>query len=207
MRGLARRLIALLVVVGPAIARADELAPSEPERVQNEPGVFDTRPGYVQAQASVFLGDGIRFNNPYRLATPLGSDAESVSRTAAYLDIGFTGLLGDPLGLQHGITLRTSIAVEGVRQQVLTPGYVLWRRWRALAAYGRAGIPVVLAPQPTWGLEVAAGGALFVRGGIGLAGELVGGVIYGAGTRDKAVTTYPIVSAQLGLIFALEVLP
>jgi hypothetical protein len=165
------------------------------------------RPGYAQVQAHLFVGDALRFNNPYRLATPLGSDAESVSRTAAYVDFGVTGLLGDPLGLQHGLTLRTSFAVEGIRQQVITPGYVLWRRWRALAAYGRAGTPIVLTPQPTWGLEVAAGGVLFVRGGIGIAGELVGAVAYGAGTRDKAVTTYPMLGAQLGLLFALEVLP
>jgi hypothetical protein len=194
----------------PAVARAQEpeSPASAPEQTNTrEPDVFDRKPGYAQVQATISFGDGIRFNNPYRLATPLGSDAESLSRTAAYVDLGFAGLIGDPLGLQHGAVLRMSVAVEGVRQQVLTPGYLLWRRWRAPAAFGRLGVPIVVSPQATWGLEAGAGGALFVRGGLGFVGELVGGLVYGAGTRDKAVVTYPIVSAQLGIIAALEVLP
>src|SRR5262245_19579103 len=89
--------------------------------------VTESKPAYVQVQATAFFGDGLRFNNPYRLATPLGSSAESISRTAAYIDIGAATFLGDPLGFQHGAALRFSASIEGVSQVVMTPSYVLWR--------------------------------------------------------------------------------
>jgi hypothetical protein len=166
-----------------------------------------TKSGYAQIFATAMGGSGLRFNNPYRLATPLGDDAESVSRTASYVDLGFAMTVGHPLGLQHGAALRTSVAVEGVGQVVTTPSYFAWRRWRAWAAYGRAGIPIVVTPEVTWGLEGALGAAWFFLGGIGLDAELVGDVIYGQGTRDVRTATYPILSAQLGFVFAYEVLP
>jgi hypothetical protein len=202
----ARRLLGLAVLMlAPEAWAQDDARAREP--AEKEPDVFATRPGYAQVQLSAFFGDGVRFNNPYRLATPLGSSAESISRSASYVDVGAAGLLGDPLGLQHGVALRLGVAVEGIRQAVMTPSYVLWRRWRALAAYGRLGLPIVLTPQPTFGFEAGAGGVWFFRGGFGLAAEIVGDVFYGAGTREKATVTYPMLSGQLGLLVAYEVLP
>lgn len=166
-----------------------------------------TKPGYAQLFATAMGGTGLRFNNPYRLSTPLGDSAESVSRTAAYVDIGLAATFGHPLGWQHGFALRTSTAVEGVGQVVMTPSYFGWRRWRALAGFVRAGTPFLLTPDTTWGLEAAAGGAWFFLGGVGLTAELVGDVVYGTGTRDVKTATYPILSGQLGLIATYEVLP
>jgi hypothetical protein len=188
-------------------ARAAEPAdaPASPPAKREEPAA--NKSGYLQLFATAMGGTGLRFDNPYRLPTPLGSDAQSVSRTAAYLDLGFATTFGNPLGLQHGISLRSSTAVEGVGQEVLTPAYFAWRRWGRLAAYGRAGVPILLTPSVTWGLEAAGGGAFFFLGGLGVVGEIVGDVIYGEGTRDRAVSTYPILSAQLGLIATYEVLP
>lgn len=168
---------------------------------------FATKPGYTQLFATVMGGTGLRFNNPYRLSTPLGSDAESVSRTAAYIDIGLAMTLGSPLGFQHGASLRTTAAVEGVGQVVMTPSYFGWRRWRSLAAFARAGIPCVLTPDVTWGLEAAGGGAWFFLGGFGVVAEMVGTLFYGAGTAESAVVTYPVLSGQLGLITTYEILP
>ena len=155
------------------------------------------------------LGDGLRFNNPYRLASPLGADAESVSRTAAYVDIGIAALpFGDPLGFQHGFVLRGTIAAEGVGQFVLTPSYMLWRRKSAFAAYARAGVPITITPSVmAWGLEGGIGGAWFFLGGVGLVAEVIGDVFYGEGTSDVKTATYPILSGQLGLIGSYEVLP
>jgi hypothetical protein len=194
----ARAVMSLLVLAIASIAantRAEEALPS-------------ARKGpYAELFATAFVGDGLRFNNPYRLATPLGSSAESISRTAAYGDIGAAATLGDPFGFRHGLALRLSFAVEGVKQGVLTPAYLLWRRWRAFGAYGRAGVPIVLSPDVTWGLEAAAGGVWFVRGGIGIASEVVGDLFYGAGTREVQTPAYPVLSAQLGVVVAYEVLP
>jgi hypothetical protein len=184
-----------LAGLSPTTARAEERVPS---RVKS---------GYVQIFATAFVGDGLRFNNPYRLATPLGSDAESLSRTASYVDVGVAATLGNPLGWQHGIALRVSRSLEGVVQSVVVPSYLLWRRWPSIALYGRAGVPIVLTPETTWGLEAAGGGVWFVRGGIGVAAEVVGDLFYGAGTREIATPAYPVLSAQLGLVLAYEVLP
>jgi hypothetical protein len=178
-----------------------------PLDAQAEQTWAESKPGYTQIFATAFVGDGLRFNNPYRLATPLGSDAESVSRTASYVDIGAAMTFGDPLGFQHGAALRLTSALEGISQQVFTPAYLLWRRWRAFAAYARAGIPIVLRPNATWGGEAGIGGVWFFRGGIGVAGEIVGDIFYGAGTRETAVPAYPMLSGQLGIVVAYEVLP
>jgi hypothetical protein len=165
------------------------------------------KPGWVDVFATGFVGDGIRFNNPYRLATVLGSDAQSLSRTASYADVGVAAVLGDPIGFAHGLALRMSIALEGVQQGVLTPAYLLWRRWQKWAAYGRAGASLVVTPDTTWGLECGVGGVWFVRGGIGLAAELVGDLFWGEGTRDVSVATYPVLSAQAGLWLSWEAMP
>ena len=54
----------------------------------------DATSAYVFATG--YVGDGLRFNNPYRLATILGSQAQSLSRTATYADLGAAVVLGHP---------------------------------------------------------------------------------------------------------------
>jgi hypothetical protein len=206
-------LVAVLSAATVAVARparaadadVDEASPAD--KPAAEPDPFRTKPGYVQLFATTFVGEGLRFNNPYRLATPLGDGAESVSLTAPYVDIGLAATFGNPLGLQHGGALRTTAALQGVGQVVMTPSYLAFRRWRSLALYGRAGVPIVATPDVTWGLEAGLGGTWFFLGGIGVAAEVVGDVFYGAGTREKATVTYPVLSGQLGLVLAYEVLP
>ena len=135
------------------------------------------------------------------------ASAEEVSRTASYVDLAGSITLGDPRHFQHGFSLHTAIAVEGVQQTVLTPSYVLYRRFRDFAAYARAGIDVVCTPDVTWGFGGALGGVWFVRAGIGLTAEIVGDVFYGAGTREVATAAYPMLSAQAGLLVPWEILP
>ncbi|MDP8998872.1 MAG: hypothetical protein M3O46_02035 [Myxococcota bacterium] len=163
--------------------------------------------GLLDVFATAFVGDGLRFNNPYRLATLLGRNAQSPSRTASYLDVGAAFALGDPAHAANGIAFRASMALEGVSQSVFAASYLLFRRFSAWAAYARAGIPLVLSPDTTWGFEGAAGGIWFVRAGVGLATELVGDVFYGAGTREVATPAYPVLSAQAGLWLSWEAMP
>jgi hypothetical protein len=206
MRLLSCALVSFLGVLAPRVASADEDdAPASLPPKPEEP--FATKPGYAQFFTTVMGGTGLRFNNPYRLSTPLGGDAESVSRTNAYVDLGLAMTFGSPLGFQHGAALRTTVGVEGVGQVVMTPSYFLWRRKGALAAFGRAGVPLVLTPDTTIGLEAALGGAFFFLGGIGVVAEMVGDLFYGTGTREIATATYPVLSGQLGLIGTYEVLP
>ena len=157
---------------------------------------------------SIELGRGFRFNNPYRLATELGSDARSVSLTAPYADLGLGIAFGPPDGLQHGGALHASFAMSGVSQAVLTPSYlVAYRGPRAFLGYGRLGPSIILTPNATVGGEVAGGFAWFLTGQLAIAGELVFDVYYGAGTQQVAIATYPIVSGQLGLLFDQELWP
>ena len=163
---------------------------------------------YAHFLGSLEGGTGLRFNNPYRLATQLGASARSVSLTSSYLDLGFAAAFGKADGVQHGAALHLSFALTGVGQQVLTPSYFIGYgpRHRFLV-YGRLGPSFVLAPDPTGGAELAGGFAWFLAARVALAGELVGDVYYGAGTLDKGVTTYPILSGQLGLLVDYELLP
>jgi hypothetical protein len=195
----------VLLLTVASSARADEDEPRREPLGADEP--FETKAGYGQVFATVMAGTGLRFNNPFRLPTALGENAESLSRSSAYLDLGLAVTLGSPLTFQHGLSLRTSIGMEGIGQSVFTPSYFVWRRRRALAAFGRAGVPIVLSPDTTGGLEAALGGAFFLTGGIGLVGELVGSFYYGAGSPASSTSTYPMMSGQLGLIGTYEVLP
>ncbi|MET0794656.1 MAG: hypothetical protein ABW061_24255, partial [Polyangiaceae bacterium] len=164
---------------------------------------------YWHGFASLGLGKGLRFNNPYRLATPLGDTPESVSKTAAYYDLGLGLVHGPAQGLAHGAVLHLSIAAQGIPQEVLSLSYTALDRlgngrWILL---GRAGVPVILEPDLSGGLEAALGAAFMITAGLGVQSELVGSLYYGAGTLDRSVTTIPVLSAQLGLFVDYEVLP
>jgi hypothetical protein len=182
------------------------LAWAAPARASDEPW-GPRKPGWADLVLTAFAGDGIRFNNPYRLATVLGSQAQSLSRTASYADTGLALLFGDPSRLAFGAAIRASFAIEGVQQAVVTPSFLVLQRWSALALYGRAGLPLVLTPDVTWGLEGGAGAVWFLTAGVGIVAELVGDVFYGAGTREVAVPAYPVLSGQGGIWLSWEALP
>lgn len=171
------------------------------------PSWLRTKGGHLLVLATLLGGTGVRFNNPYRLATPLGDNARSVSRSAGYVDVGGGLALGNPGGWQHGLSLRLTRSVEGVPQSVITPSYLLVRRVQSWAFTGRAGLPLVLTPDTTTGLELGAGVAYFIRAGLGVTAEVVGDLFYGAGTDQVAKPTYPMVSGQAGIVVAYEVLP
>jgi hypothetical protein len=190
-------LLAIASLFLPATASADEVDGAAAAR----------KAWWVDVFATGFVGDGLRFNNPFRLATILGSQAQSLSRTATYADLGAAAVLGNPGFLAQGVALRASVALEGVPQSVLTPSYLVFHRWGAWGLYGRVGVPLVLTPDVTWGLEAGAGGIWFVRAGIGLVAEVVGDVFYGAGTREVATPAYPVLSAQGGLWLSWEAMP
>src|SRR5580692_4389204 len=139
-------LLAIATLSLPAPAWADEAEGAAAAR----------RTWWVDLFATGFVGDGLRFNNPFRLATVLGSQAQSLSRTATYADLGAAAVLGNPGFLAQGVALRASVALEGVGQTVVTPSYLVFHRWGAWGAYGRAGVPLVLTPDVTWGLEAGA---------------------------------------------------
>jgi hypothetical protein len=163
---------------------------------------------YAHLVGTFELGKGVRFNNPYRLATQLGATAESVSLTSTYLDLGAGIAFGPPDGLEHGVALHLSFALAGVPQAVLTPTYLaLYRGPNRFLAYGRLGPSIVLTPDPTIGGELAAGFAWFFTARLAFAAELVGDIYYGAGTPTTGVTTYPILSGQLGLLVDYEIFP
>jgi len=201
---LSRRMRPLLVVLVTGLTLSIPPAAHAADESHAPPG---KKSGWVDLFATAFVGDGLRFNNPYRLATVLGSQAQSLSRTAVYTDLGGALLIGDPTFLAHGPVLRVSLALEGVQQAVLAPSYMVLHRWTSWSVYGRAGAPIVLTPETTFGIEGGAGAVFFVRAGVGLAAELVGDVFYGAGTREVATPAYPILSAQAGVWLSWEAMP
>jgi hypothetical protein len=206
----------LFAIARPSLARADEAEPpnaplgEEKDRDAYKRKLLElTRPGpYYDLIGTVMVGDGLRFNNPYRLSHELGSTGESLSSTAPYLDLGVGATLGAPNALQHGARLGWSVSMTGVPQQVLTPAYLAVLRFApAWIAYGWAGLPVILEPDVNLGAELAVGGSWLARAGLGATFALVFDGFYGAGTAESHAAFYPVASAQLGLFLNYEVLP
>lgn len=159
----------------------------------------------ISALLALSFGRGLRFNNPYRLATPLGDTAESVSLAATYLDLGGALLFG-PGDFRQGVALSGSVALQGIGQLVLTPSYLaLFGVSDDVALRGRAGIPIVVAPDTTAGLEGAVGASLGVAYGLGVVAELIGSIFFGAATDERSITTIPMLSLQLGICFDHQV--
>jgi hypothetical protein len=157
---------------------------------------------------SVEFGCGLRFNNPYRLATELGNGPESVSLIAPYADLGLAFSYGPPDGLQYGAAVHTTVTMSGVFGLGIAPAFqVTYRGPRPFLAYGRVGPGFALTPDPTLGVEVAGGFGWFLTGHLAVASELVFDLWWGAGTNHVAVATYPLLSAQLGLLVDYEILP
>jgi hypothetical protein len=207
----AAAIVALAAIGAPGLAVAAEPAAGDEgdaatlaqfRRLDYQPG------GTAQLSAALFFGRGLRFNNPYRLRTELGSDAESMSLTASYLDAAIAMGFGPADGLHHGAVVHMSFALEGVAQQAISASYVLgYRGAEPFWVYGRLGPSLLVAPDPNLGGEVALGAAYYVTGVFGVTGELVGNLFYGAGTYTATYTACPILSGQLGIIADLEVLP
>ncbi len=162
--------------------------------------------------ARVFLtgatGFGLRFNNPYRLATQLGDDAGSLSIPAPYVDFSANVVLGPPNGAQHGASLHVGGTVAGVVQPFITPSYVLaYRADLPILVYGRFGTPILLAPDPNIGGELAGSLSYFFNSGLGLTSEIAFDLFYGAATLEQQYSVIPILNFQLGVIVDYEFLP
>lgn len=194
----------------PALAGVLSVAPlcaAEGNELDLSPGIAQTKAAetgtYVHTFGELSLGKGIHTNNPYRLGT-----TDAVGFTATYLDLALGFALGPPDGLQHGGQVSLLFATDGVPQEVLGFSYVaLLPLGEHALLRGRAGLPIVLAPDSTVGLEVGAGGAWLFTGGLGATAELVGSMFYGAATQDRKTTTIPVFALQIGVWFDHEVLP
>jgi A/G-specific adenine glycosylase len=192
----------------PASTNADEEAGLAPGDLARYRELAEPRGRYARILTTVGAGRGLRFNNPYRLRTQLGSTAESLSLTAPYVDLGLGLGFGNPFGLQHGPLVHVSVATEGVAQTSLSASYQLLHRGSsAWLGYGRVGAALLTSPDPNVGLEAGAGVSRFLTGAVGLNAEVVFDLFYGAGTYETRYTVIPVVSLQLGLMFDLEVLP
>lgn len=212
------RALVPLVLSGTEVATAAEPSPSD----RDGPGEPIEDPAFKRLQkrleapptpyARVFLtgatGFGLRFNNPYRLATQLGDDAGTVSIPGPYLDFSANVALGPPDGAQHGASLHAGGTLTGVAQPFLTPSYVLaYRAGLPVLLYGRFGTPILLAPDPNVGGELAGSVSYFFDSGLGLTSEIAFDLFYGAATLEKQYSVIPILNFQIGVIVDYEFLP
>jgi hypothetical protein len=153
-------------------------------------------------------GRALRFNNPYRLETELGSSAESVSLAAPYVDVRLGATFGGAGVVSHGVVVHGSFALSGVPQEVVSPSYVvLVRPSPRFGISGRAGIPIVVEPDANAGFEAAVGGIAYVTAGVGVTCDLVGSLFFGAATLDTPRTAIPLLALELGVLYDYEVLP
>jgi hypothetical protein len=209
--------LGLLLSLAPGAAAADDEAalreteaPLERAEPRQSPLARTPRaaPGYSHWLGGVYVGRGLRFNNPYRLRTVLGDEPESLSLGATYLDVHLGRTFSAPDSFEHGAALHLSIATDGIRQEVLTPSYLLVKRLNPrVLAYGRAGFPIVLEPDAAVGLEAGLGSAYFLTANLGVAAELDVSLFYGAATIEEGLTLIPVLSLAIGVIFDWEHLP
>lgn len=211
--------LAALLLLAPRLAWSDpedpfrepreQLAPSrEPPAPPAPAQTPRSSPGYQHWLGGLYVGRGLRFNNPYRLRRALGDDARSLSLGATYLDLHLGRTFSSPNGFEHGVALHFSIATDGIRQEVATPSYLLVRRLTPrVLSYARAGFPIVLEPDASVGLEAGVGGAYFLSANLGIGAELDFSLFYGAATIQHAVTAIPVASLALGVFFDWEHLP
>lgn len=211
--------LAALLLLAPRLAWADAEDPfSEPQErppVSLEPPPLPAPAqtprysvGYQHWLGGLLVGRGLRFNNPYRLRRVLGDDGSSLSLGATYLDLHLGRTFSAPNGFEHGATVHFSIATDGIRQEVVTPSYLLVRRLSPrVLGYARAGLPIVLEPDAAVGLEAGLGGVYFLSANLGIGAELDFSLFYGAATIERAVTAIPVASLALGVFFDWEHLP
>ena len=164
--------------------------------------------GYGHVFGTLALGRGLRTNNPYRLQQVLGNKPEGLSLSALYFDLGTGYLLGNPWQVEHGPAANLSVALTGIRQEVLTPGYRVLKRFDSRwSASARLGVPVVLEPDLGGGVELGLASIFHLLGGVAVYAELIGSAFFGAATYQADTTIIPIVSLQIGLFIDYEVLP
>ena len=207
MRPLRPAISAFALVLGSGTAQAESsVTPDEAARAPSTP--LPPLGGEYRLMAGMGIGRGIRFENPYRLQTELGHDAESLSLTATYLDLSVAALLAGGQRVFHGATVHVSFALDGVSQEVVTPSYLLQvrptPRWAVL---GRAGLPIVVEPDANVGFEVAGGGIYYVTAGLGVSASLVGSLFFAAATLESSRPAIPILSMEVGAVYDYEVLP
>ncbi len=181
---------------------------SERALAEAAPNPILQRPGYVHVWGVVGAGRALRFNNPFRLATPLGETSRSLSLSATYLDALVVAGFGEPQGWQHGAGLDLSVAVQGIGQETLAPSYVLahllgpaWLGW------ARGGLPIVTRPDPGVGTELGFGLSWRASASFGLSAELVGALFFGAATPERRMTTTPMLGLELGVLLDGEMYP
>ncbi len=196
----------------PATDHADATENEAAGRLAESPFYVDpdrtTRAAYLHWFGALAVGRGLRLNNPYRLEHQLGDRGESLSLSATYLDASLGATWGRFTEIRYGFVVHFAEALEGVAQDVVTPGAIaLWRPGPGGLGYGRLGVPVVLRPDATGGMEAALGGVWHATAGAGLTAELIGSLFYGAATWQRKVTTIPIVALQIGVFVDYEVLP
>ena len=199
----------MLGLFSPRAVGAESAAAPAPPSAERYRTPIPGAEAYWHGFGSLSLGKGLRFNNPYRLATPLGDTPESLSFSAAYYDLALGLVRGPARGFAHGGVAHLSIAAQGIPQQVLSLSYTALTRLddgRTLLL-GRAGVPITLSPDLSCGFEAALGAAYMLSAGLGVQSEMAFSLYYGAATQERSVTTIPVLSLQLGLFIDYEVLP
>lgn len=139
----------------------------------------------------------------------------------AYLELraGVTLPQRGRIGHELTLGLTTNVARDGT----YTAGVDALEQWVVAPAYGvrvgfphgpvpdfvlrgRVGLPVVLTPDVTWGVEVDASLTYALLAGLGVYVELGYATYFGAEDRAGDRTTHPVLALELGVALDWEVL-
>lgn len=210
---------ALTISSGSAHAQegADEAPPGLAPQAQDDEAPTDAPAPEPNDPLRVVAGVGGGFS--VRLVQNLEFQQERFA--PSYLD-AFGGVVLPGSGLfRHQLTLQVSVNLSGdgnytfgldpLEQWTFMPAYTLRIQPQRVAVpdyyvYGRLGVPLTVSPDFTWGVEVDAGFTYMLLAGFGVYAEVGYSMFVGAKDRSGSVSLHPLLSAELGVVFDIEVL-
>ena len=195
----------------------DDLPPGLRTAVDDEEPLFGAEPEVERAPWRVLASVGV--GTSIRLVQNLELQQERFA--PAYVEVRGGVVLPQRGRVGHELTLAATTNLSG--DGTYTSGIDPFGQWTLTPAYavrvgfpegpvpdfvlrGRLGVPLVLTPDVTWGLEVDASITYAFLAGLGAYFELGYATYFGAEDRAGDLTVHPLLAFELGVSVDWEVL-
>jgi len=199
------------------VTSQDDLPPALRTAAIDPEPMFDREPEVERAPWRVLASVGV--GTSVRLVQNLELQQERFA--PAYVELRGGVALPQRGRVGHELTLAATTNLSG--DGTYTSGIDPFGQWAIAPAYavrvgfpagpvpdfvlrGRLGVPLVLAPDLTWGIEVDASITYAILAGLGAYFELGYATYFGAEDRAGDLTVHPLLAFELGVSVDWEVL-
>lgn len=198
-------------------ASQDDLPPGLRTGAIDPEPMFEREPEVERAPWRVLGSVGV--GTSVRLAQDLELQQERLA--PAYVELRGGVVLPQRGRVGHELTLAATANLSGdgtytsgidpFEQWAIAPGYAVRVGFPAgpvpdFVLRGRLGVPLVIAPDLTWGVEVDASITYAILAGLGAYFELGYATYFGAEDRAGDLTVHPLLAFELGVSVDWEVL-